>query len=215
MTDERSIWQPSDAEDPRFTSIDCSSINYGCVADGYTMNGNPDDVVQGLYIVLNGSEVSITRLSFHDETDTDGEQIGAIWSFDAADPNDKPYGYETRANVTNKPVFAADAKITVTAQTSTSATISFPAATVTAPAGFSDMVQGYRVVVLDKTTGEVVSEQIITTAYHIDSNPNRMQSSYQATLSGLTANTNYEIHVYAVEFYQVESDPLTLAIKLS
>ena len=172
-------------------------------------------MVQGLYIVLNGSEVSITRLSFHDETDTDGEQIGAIWSFDAADPNDKPYGYETRANVTNKPVFAADAKITVTAQTSTSATISFPAATVTAPAGFSDMVQGYRVVVLDKTTGEVVSEQIITTAYHIDSNPNRMQSSYQATLSGLTANTNYEIQVYAVEFYQVESDPLTLAIKLS
>ena len=215
VTDERSIWQPSDAEDPRFTSISVPSINYGRVADGYTMNGNRNDVVQGLYIVLNGSEVSITRLSFHDETDTDGEQIGAIWSFDAADPNDKPYGYETRANVTNKPVFAADAKITVTAQTSTSATISFPAATVTAPAGFSDMVQGYRVVVLDKTTGEVVSQQIITTAYHIDSNPNRMQSSYQATLSGLTANTNYEIQVYAVEFYQVESDPLTLTMKLS
>ena len=166
-------------------------------------------------MVVEGSDVTITRLSFADPADEDGLVIGEDWSFDAADPNDKPYGYETRANVTNKPEFAADAKITVTAQTSTSATISFPAATVTAPAGFSDMVQGYRVVVLDKTTGEVVSQQIITTAYHIDSNPNRMPSSYQATLSGLLANTNYEIQVYAVEFYQVESEPLTLTIKLS
>ena len=103
----------------------------------------------------------------------------------------------------------------MTKQTSTSATISFNAATVNTPAGFSDMVQGYRIAVVDKATGEVVSEQILTTPYHIATDAGSLPTTYQATISDLTAGISYEIRVYAIEFYQVESDPLTLAIKLS
>ena len=213
--DERSIWQPSNDDEPRFTSISVPSINYGRVEDTYSLNGNREQVVQGLILELEGSQVSITRLSFLDETDTDGEQIGAVWTWDAADPADKPYGYETRAEATAKPVFASGAKISVTKQTSTSATISFNAATVNTPAGFSDMVQGYRIAVVDKATGEVVSEQILTTPYHIATDAGSLPTTYQATISDLTAGISYEIRVYAIEFYQVESDPLTLAIKLS
>ena len=120
------------------------------------------------------AEQSATAQGIPVRDGNDGVKIGEDWSFDAADPNHKPYGYETRANAANKPVFATGAKITVSNKTATSATISFPAATVTAPAGFSDMVQGYRVVVVDKATGETVSEQIVTTAYHIDGNPDRI-----------------------------------------
>ena len=212
-TDERSIYQPSDADDAQFTAIQVPSLNYARLSDlGYDVPGDASASKQGLYVVVEGSEVSVSRLSFADSNYPEGESIGADWVFDAADPEDKPYGYETRANATNKPEFAADAKIEVLSNSGDSVAFQFPAATVTAPEGFSDQIQSYYIETVNVATGETVNTQSFVTHYYMDAKEANFAGPYNITVNGLAEETTYEIRVYAKEYYQVSSEPLTLQI---
>ncbi|MBR5570651.1 MAG: DUF4091 domain-containing protein [Oscillospiraceae bacterium] len=212
-TDERSIYQPSDADDAQFTAIQVPSLNYARLSDlGYDVPGDASASKQGLYVVVEGSEVNVSRLSFADSNYPEGESIGADWVFDAADPEDKPYGYETRANATNKPEFAADAKIEVLSNSGDSVAFQFPAATVTAPEGFSDQIQSYYIETVNVATGETVNTQSFVTNYFMDAKEANFAGPYNITVNGLAEETTYEIRVYAKEYYQVSSEPLTLQI---
>ena len=212
-TDERSIYQPSDADDAQFTAIQVPSLNYARLSDlGYDVPGDASASKQGLYVVVEGSEVNVSRLSFADSNYPTGESIGADWVFDAADPADKPYGYETRANATNKPTFAADAKIEVLSNSGDSVAFRFPAATVTAPAGFSDQIQSYYIETVNVATGEVVNTKSFVTHYFMDAKEANFAGPYNMTVNGLAEETTYEIRVYAKEYYQVSSEPLTVQI---
>ncbi len=211
-TDERSIYQPSDSDDAQFTAIQVPSLNYARLSDlGYAIPGDASASKQGLYVVVEGSEVSISRLSFADSNYPTGEKIGADWVFDAADPEDKPYGYETRA-ITVKPEFAEDAEITVLANSGDAVSFSFPAATVTVPEGFSDQIQSYEIEVIEKATGKVVNTQSFITTYFIDAKPENFTGPYTVTVNGLEEENTYLICVYAKEFYQVMSEPLTIEV---
>lgn len=211
-TDERSIYQPSDADDAQFTAIQVPSLNYARLSDlGYDVPGDASASKQGLYVVVEGSEVTVSRLSFADSDYPTGEKIGADWVFDAADSTDKPYGYETRANAA-KPAFSADAQINVLANSGNTVTFSFPAATVTVPEGFSDQIQSYYIEVANAATGEIVFTQNFVTNYFLDAKPENFAGPYTVTANGLEEDVTYLIRVYAKEFYQVSSEPLTMEI---
>ena len=207
---ERSIWQSTDEADPDFTAVLVPSINYGYVKELGLGDATYPLSQNGMYMVVNGSDVTITRLSFADPADEDGLEIGENWSFDAADANDRPYDYDTRAAAVSKPEFAESAKITAEYLSQERVIFSFPAATVTAPEGFSDQIEHYYVELINTATGEVVNSYVMPTGFIFDDQPARFAGPYCVGFVGLSADTEYQIKVYAREFYQVSSEPLTL-----
>ena len=224
LTDERCIWQGDAGNEGQFTVINTATINYtGLSNDNMSVNsyaGNAQQTEHGMIVDVNGSELSVNRYSFNDMTiDTEtgtisGEavKIGETWAWDACDVNDRPYAYDKRYQEAHAPVFSQGAAITVDSVSDTSVKVTIPAATLTAPAGFSDMIEGYVVEACDPTTGEVEATGRIATSYHVDDKEDVYQASYTVTVSGLKAGTKYTLKAYAQEFFDKRSQALTAEI---
>jgi hypothetical protein len=224
ITDERSIWQSNSKKAAQFTAVNCATLNYAWLESaGLSINGDADKTQQGMYMTVDGNMVTLERYSFYDMeliyegdiTTTDVEKaevIGAPWVFDATQKKDKPYDYKTREEEAHQPVFAADATLDVGSVGTNYVNVFVPGATVTAPEGFSDLVQSYLVEVINKETGEVVSTSKVASEYHVDIDPNRLQAEVYMGLDGLQPNTTYAIRAYALECYQKASEPLIAEI---
>lgn len=214
LTDERCIWQASTKKEARFTAINTATINYSWIASYTSMsiNGIPDDTQQGMYMVVDGSQITIERYSFYGEGNTDGVQIGRPWQFDACDVNDRPYSYDTRCALAQAPEFAADAELDVAYIGSRFVNLLIPAAALTLPEGMSDMIHSYIVEAVDPETGEVVSAGEAATQHHIDGDASRLRGPYFVALEGLEPGKTYILNAYAREFYQKRSEPLTAQI---
>ena len=215
LTDERSIWQGDDWSEGKYTAINAATLNYaGPYARVSETNTTIVDVngrdiphtqtQQGMYMTVSGSEVTIDRYSFYEDAPV---KIGATWSFDACDENDRPYTYDGRYAAAAAPVFAEGAAITVDNVTENSVTVSFPAASLSTD-GNGDMIQSYLAEVVDPVTGKVVASNAILTEYHID-NSTRFADSYIVCVTGLEQGRTYNVNVYAREFFQKKSAPLT------
>ncbi len=220
ITNERNIWQSSKKKLPRFTTVSCGTLNYGWLkdCDDLDINGDADATQQGLYMVVDGSAVTISRYSFADmQLDYDKENtyiditqakvIGADWVFDACDKKDNTYDYDDRAMKTNPPEFAEGAAIDVGASGTTYVNLFIPPATVEAPEGFSDLVVAYYVEALDENE-EVVSTAKVATSYHVDNDPDNFDGETFLGLEGLEPGKTYTVKVYAEECYGVRSEPL-------
>ena len=226
ITDERAIWQSNSKRDPQCTVVSCGTMYYGFLQDFSTLdiNGNKYDTQQGMYMTVDGSQVTLERYSFTDMElgyDADGKgiidsskvkQIGTPWTFDAMQQKNRPYDYEDRAEEAMQPVFPDDAVLEVTELTAKSAVLTVPAASVGAPEGFSDMVQSYYAEVTDVATGEILLTVEIAAPYHVDREPERMGQPVSMKLTQLEPETEYTVNVYARECYQKESAPLTIQI---
>ena len=224
LTDERCIWQGDEGNEGQFTVINTATINYtGLANDDMTVNsyaGNAQQTEHGMLVDVYGSELSIERYSFNDMTiDTasgavSGEpvKIGETWSFDACDATDRPYAYDSRYANANAPVFPEGAQIAVESVTDTAVTVSLPAASLTAPAGFSDMIEGYVVEACDPTSGKVEAVSRVATSYHVDDKSDVYEATYTVRVSGLKAGTNYILKAYAQEFFDKRSQALELAV---
>ena len=224
LTDEKSIWQGDAGNEGQFTVINTATINYtGLNNDGMSVNsyaGNAQQTEHGMIVDVTGSEVSVDRYSFNDmviDADTNtvsGEavKIGATWSWDACDINDRPYAYDVRYETANAPVFGDSASVTVDSVSDTSVTVTIPAASLTAPAGYSDMIKSYVVEACNPTSGEVEATGRIATSYHVDDKPDVYQDSYTVTVSGLKAGTKYTLKAYALEFFDKRSEALTTEV---
>ncbi len=225
LTDEKSIWQGDAGNEGQFTVINTATINYTGVGYDNDMSvnsyaGNAQQTEHGLIVDVTGSEVSVDRYSFNDMTinaetnEISGEavKIGETWSWDACDVTDRPYAWDTRYATANAPVFADGAEVTVNTVTDTSVTVTVPAASMTAPAGYSDMIASYVVEACNPTSGEVEATGRMATSYHVDDKPDVYQDSYTVTVSGLKAGTQYTLKVYAQEFFNKRSEPLTAQI---
>lgn len=225
VTDERSIWQGSNKKDVQFTAINCGTLYYGFLNDfcDIEITGDAYQTQQGMYMVVDGSRITIDRYSFTDMelTYTDGvgqinaeqaKRIGVSWTFDAMNRKDRPYGYETRLESAHQPTFADGATLDATEITAESVTLTIPPAAVTAPEGFSDLVQSYYVEIIDASTGEVVITKEIAAPYHIDTDPTRINQPVTVKISGLTPGTEYTICAYARECYQKSSEPISVQI---
>lgn len=218
LTDERSIWQGEDWNEGKYTAINTATINYAGeyarVSETNTavleVNGSEigsNQTQHGMYMTVTGSVVSIERYSFYEDTPV---KIGSTWEFDACDENDRPYTYDGRYEAAVAPVFAEDAAITVDEVTDSSVTVTVPAASLSTD-GNGDMIQSYLVEAVDSVTGKVVASNAVLTEYHID-NSSRFGDSYTVSVSGLEQGTTYNLNVYAREFFQKKSAPLTTTV---
>ena len=221
ITDERAIWQSNSKKAAQFTVVTCGTLHYADLNDfcDLEINGAKHQTQQGIYMVVDGSQVTLERYSFTDLEITYNEsgasidmsavtQIGTPWVFDAMQKKDRPYDYNTRAEEAQQPVFPEDASLEITELTSDSVTITIPVATVGAPEGFSDLVQSYYVEVVNTATGETVMTEEIAAPYHIDTDPTRLNQPVTIKLTGLTPSTEYTVYAYARECYQKSGDPL-------
>ena len=98
---------------------------------------------------------------------------------------------------TQKPVFKADDKVTITSVGTTAVEVSFPQAT------DDDKIEKYRVDVLDASGKSVANSQITSYYFKVDA-PDTLS---QAVI-GLKEKTEYTATVTAVDFYGNESEPL-------
>lgn len=225
LTDERSIWQTDKKKGCRFTAINCATTNYAYIKnEGLDINGDADETQQGMYMIVDGSTVTLERYSFFDmelQYNADGTNstdaskataLGAPWVFDATQRKKRPYDYETRYDEACQPVFAEDAVLDVGSVGTTYANVFIPAATVDAPEGFSDIVQSYYLEAVDPETGEVVSTSKVASEYHVDISEGRLGHEVYIGIEGLTPGTTYILKAYARECYQKASEPLTVEI---
>ena len=225
ITDERAIWQSTSKKAAQCTVVTCGTLHYAHLQDfcQLEINGDKHQTQQGLYMVVDGSQVTLERYSFTDmELEyvdgvgtinmDDAKVIGAPWTFDAMDKKDRPYDYSKREQKAFAPVFPEGATLEVSELTATSAAITVPAASVEAPEGFSDLVQSYYAEITDKATGELVATVEVAAPYHIDTEPEHLNQPVTLYLTDLTPNTAYTISVYARECYQKTSEPLSLKI---
>ena len=225
LTDERAIWQSNSKKAAQYTVVSCGTTHYSYLRDfsDLEINGDAHQTQQGLYMVVDGSQVSLERYSFTDLelTYADGvalinmsdvKLIGKPWMFDATQKNDRPYDYQTRVDHAQQPVFPEDAALEITDLTSDSFVITIPAATVGAPKGFSDLVQSYYVEVVNTATGETVTSKEIAAPYHIDTDPVRLNQAVTIKLTGFIPGAEYTVYAYARECYQKLSEPLSAQI---
>lgn len=225
ITDERAIWQSNSKKNAQYTVVTCGTLHYSFLGDfsDLTINGDEHQTQQGMYMVVDGSQVTLERYSFTDmeleyvdgiaqiNTD-DAKMIGKPWMFDVMDKKDRPYDYTKREAAAFAPVFAEDAQLQIRDLASDSVTITVPAATVEAPEGFSDVVQSYYAEITDAATGELVATIEVAAPYHIDTEPEHLNQPVTLYLTDLIPNTAYTISVYARECYQKTSEPLSLEI---
>ena len=175
---------------------------------------------QGIYMVVDGSQITMERYSITDMelayengeaiiNSADAKLIGIPWVFDALQKSNRPYDYETRQLAAYAPAFPDGAVVEISEITADSVSVTIPAATVEAPEGCSDLVQSYYVEVIDSATGDVLQTVEIAAPYHIDDSPERLHQPATLTVTDLTPNTEYTILAYARECYQKASQPLT------
>lgn len=222
LTDERAIWQTNSKKEAQYTVVSCGTTHYSYLQDFVELeiNGDAHQTQQGIYMVVDGSQVTMERYSFTDMEMTylegvasinmeAAQLIGVPWTFDALQTKKRPYDPENRAIKAHQPVFAEDAVLTFAEITSTGAVVTIPPVTVTAPEGYSDVVQSYYVEVVDPTTGEVIKTAEIAAPYHIDDTEERLNQPVSIALTDLTPGTEYTILAYARECFQKASEPLT------
>ena len=224
ITDERAIWQSTSKKAAQCTVVTSGTLHYAHLRDfcQLEINGDRHQTQQGIYMVVDGSQVTLERYSFTDmELEyVDGagtiqmeqaKMIGTPWTFDAMDKKDRPYDYSKREQKAFAPVFPEGATLEVSELTATSAAITVPAASVEAPEGFSDLVQSYYAEIMD-ATGEVVATVEVAAPYHIDTEPEHLNQPVTIYLTDLTPGTEYTVVVYARECYQKISEPLELTV---
>ena len=222
LTDERSIWQGDAGNESQFTIINTATINYTGIGydNNMTVNsyaGNAQQTEHGMIVDVTGSDVAVNRYSFNDMTiDTatgaisgNAVKIGETWAWDACDVTDRPYAWDSRKENAHAPVFADGAAVTVQTITDSTITVTVPAASLTAPAGFSDMISSYVVEACNPTSGEVEATGRIATSFHVDDKADVYESTYTVTVAGLKAGTAYKLNVYAQEFFGKRSEALT------
>ena len=227
ITDERSIWQSNSKKAPQFTAVNCATINYGWLkgdVGSYNVTGDSDDTQQGMYMIVDGAQVTLERYSFANmeiQYNADGTNsvdmekvasLGAPWIFDATQKKDRPYDYDDRQELASQPVFEEGAQLEVGSIGDTYVNLFIPPVTVTAPEGFSDIVQSYLVEAVDPETEEVVATAEVASEYHVDISPERLYRDMYIGIEGLEPGKTYIIKAYARECYQKLSEPLTVEI---
>lgn len=227
LTDERSIWQSNSKKAPQFTAVNCATINYGWIqssTNNLSINGDADITQHAMYMVVDGSNVTLERYSLCDMTlsyNPDGTNsvdmekvtsLGAPWIFDATQKKDKIYDYEDRAEAAMQPVFGQDAQLEITSIGTTYVNISVPPVRVDAPEGFSDIVQSYLLEAVDPETDEVMASSEVASEHHADLSESRLYRDIYMGIDDLEPGKTYILKVYARESYQKLSEPLTVEV---
>ena len=216
LVNERTIWQPSEEDAPNYTTINCSTMNYGHIAES-PVNGENLRTKHALYMTVNGDEVNLERLSFWTEEMcalTEGRKAnqdfslctkscGKDWHFKIGE---KVYDVKSRKTSSVPAEFAKTAYMGISKK-DTYATLFFPAAET------KDNTHSYVLEVYD-TEGNIVGENTINTEHHIDASCEYYSDYYSIAIGGLEPETEYVFKVYARDWFLNKSEvPLVVKAK--
>lgn len=169
-------------------------------------------------MTVKGNDIIIDRYNFNTDeiknlvAGTDTEQdfdkcttsAGDAWKFTIG--SEKSYTYEKRKANSKTPEFAEGAKAEVKAE-NTTATITFPKASLKDGSGKECLFESYTVEARDSRNGLVKATGYLNTEYHIDADASlRYSDEYSITVSGLKEDTEYEFYVYATNFFGKNSE---------
>lgn len=208
ISDMRSIWQDE------YTALGTGSLAYlSCTIPdhaSYKNGGIQAADLEGGYMtdeqisLRNGFMYYIVEVDQYHHVrvliyDMHNEKVwGEPYIIDSFDTKDFKYTND-RKKVSDKPVYAAGAALSVLSNTGATAEISIP------QAKSRDVVQSYRVEVYQ-------GDKLVDTVYRLactfmgDATP----ATIKAPLSNLQPGTAYTVKVFAVNSWAVESDPLVL-----
>ncbi|MBQ7180014.1 MAG: metallophosphoesterase [Bacteroidaceae bacterium] len=212
--DPRSIHQGTNPESLRqnyYTVINTGSTTYGEIHPGAVEEGNHPagytNVTEGMILTeLENGDIEIRRYdTFRDEeigaqdrwvlkAPFDGSQFQYA---DIRDSDDNPGGRPLR-NGLPAPVFAEDAKISVSAKDK-SATVTFSQAT------DNECVFRYRIRLIQNGLG--LSEKYVFSQFYLNS---ATPQTLDMKLTGLTPGTEYRMEVNALDSYDNVSEPLAV-----
>ena len=154
------------------------------VSAGY-VGGSNESWSQGYLVEVNGKDATFYKMDY-----VNGTYIPDPWTVDITDLS--TYAVSGRVNA-NAPVFAENAKITVSGIESEKATISWPRATQTATGAYQDnYVDAYTLKVTDANTNETVFDKTFETV------STTIKETTSAEVTGLTEYTKYNVEVTAV-----------------
>ena len=213
----RSIWQGG------FTSVNVPSLHYMELEKGYLGNnvsgtGNstypkmPNPAYgQGLIVSVKGTKVTIENYDFDfSEGPTPLEnvvQIPQTWEFDVTDSAIFPYTNAKRDAQKTAPVFvpaaptdAISGKITVKSVTSASVEVEFTQAVIPDPNPGNEVVHSYRFDFINQTTGAIDRSAKQWSDFMLT--PRLQKPTYTQLIGGLTADTDYELRIYAYSSFQ-------------
>lgn len=216
IVNEANIWQPDDENAPNYTTIDCSTLNYGCCL-GRAANGENLKTKQALYVTVCEDEVNFERLSFWTDEMIDltegrkkeqnyklcTKSCGKDWHFRIGE---KRYDIKSRKAASVPPEFASTAYMGILKE-DTYATLMFPAAKK------CDNIHSYILEVYDLNENKV-AENVIPTEYHIDNSCEHYSDYYTMAVGGLMPETEYIFKVYARDWFLNKSvTPLVVKAK--
>ncbi len=212
IVNEAGIWQPDEEDVPNFTTIDCSTLNYGC--DLGTVNGENLRTKHALYMTVSDDDIRLERLSFWTDEMidlTDGRKkdqnfalctksCGKDWHFKIGE---KKYDVKSRKAASIPPEFPETAYMGIVKK-DTYATLFFPAAKK------QDNIHSYVLEVYD-TNGNKAAENAVLTEHHIDSSCEYFSEYYSIAAGGLMPETEYIFKVYARDwFFNKSKNPLVV-----
>lgn len=208
LTDTRSIWQDT------FTAVNTGSLAYlghaipdhesyydgGATATdiegGWTDSDNNCERNGVMYWIVETDKNNRVRIQVYDMLNQ--EVWGETYMIDSLNPKDFKYT-DARKDVSDTPVFASGAALTLRGLTHKTAAITIPQAT------SKDVVQSYRVELYQNDTLEETVYRLAGTEYGTSAPQN-----VYAIFGDLTSSTSYTVKVYAVNSWAKESAPLTL-----
>ncbi|MBE6688056.1 MAG: metallophosphoesterase [Ruminococcaceae bacterium] len=216
IVNEAAIWQPSEEGAPNYTTVNCSTLNYG--HDGEKpINGENLRTKHALYMTVEDDVVNLERLSFWTDEMialTEGKKkeqdfsvctksCGKDWHFKIGE---KVYDVNSRKAASVPAEFAKTAYMGIDKK-DTYATLYFPAAEK------KDNIHSYLLEVYDMD-GNLVGENSVNAEFHIDASCEFYSDYYSIAIGGLNPGTAYEFKVYARDwFFNKSKTPLVVKAK--
>ena len=206
LSNTRSIWQDT------FTAVNTGSLAYLSIAipdnsnyvDGGANstdregNWNTEQCVRDgvMYLIVETDKYNRVRIQVYDMLNQ--KVWGEPYIIDSYNPKDFKYT-DARKDVSDTPVFASNAALTLRGLTHRTAAITIPQAT------SKDIVQSYRVELYQGNTLKETAYRLAGTQYGAST-----PETVSANFGKLEASTAYTIKVYAVNSWAKESQPLVL-----
>lgn len=206
INDERSIMQT------KFTSIGCGSVSYMAIENEYNnvsgaKTADSAQISAGhLVQVDKNGNVKITRLDFSDRT-----TFKTPWIISAPDSENTHLTKYTSArgeNGNSAPVM--DGKATIKSENIgvlISATLTFDTGK------DDDLVHHYEITVRDTDHDRTLKKFTHLSDFYKYPTPDKMSKEMTISLGVLTANTNYEVEIVAVDSWGLKSAPLKATVK--